>query len=122
MNPQWSEKVSSDDFKLFEEVSSRSKYMLCPRGYGTTSYRLYEAFQYGAVPVYISDEFWLPYESTLDWDKLIVRITPDQLPNLKSILNGYDDRWETMIAYATEVYEEFFSFEGVAAKIMFGDV
>jgi len=34
-----------------------SKFALCPRGYGKTSFRIQEALQYGAIPVYISDEY-----------------------------------------------------------------
>lgn len=38
-------------------IMSQSKFVLCPRGYGKTSFRIMEALQYGAIPVYISDEF-----------------------------------------------------------------
>lgn len=43
------------------EIMARSKYALCPRGYGPSSFRICEAMQYNAVPVYISDEFIVPY-------------------------------------------------------------
>lgn len=38
------------------DILKRSKYVLCPRGKGPTSYRVQEALQYGAIPVYIKDE------------------------------------------------------------------
>lgn len=38
-------------------IMSQSKFALCPRGYGATSFRIQEALQYGAIPVYISDDF-----------------------------------------------------------------
>jgi hypothetical protein len=38
-------------------IMSMSKFALCPRGYGKTSFRIQEALQYGAIPIYISDEF-----------------------------------------------------------------
>lgn len=44
------------------EILARSKYALCPRGYGQSSFRIQESIQYGAVPVYISDEFVMPYD------------------------------------------------------------
>lgn len=37
-------------------VMARSVFALCPRGYGPTSFRICEALQYGAIPIYISDE------------------------------------------------------------------
>lgn len=47
--------------QLFCEVLARSKYVLCPRGYGVTSFRIQEALQYGAIPVYISDKHVIPH-------------------------------------------------------------
>lgn len=38
-------------------IMSMSKFVLCPRGYGKSSFRIQEALQYGAIPVYISDEY-----------------------------------------------------------------
>lgn len=43
------------------QIMARSKYALCPRGYGQSSFRIQEAIDMGAIPVYISDEFVLPY-------------------------------------------------------------
>ena len=118
MQSQWSETITDDRFNAFEKVSSRSQQVLCPRGYGPTSYRLYEAFQYGAVPVYISDRFWLPWEDEVRWDDLIVKITPNQTPEIKSMLDNYDDKREAMIEYASNIYEDYFSIEGVFNKIL----
>lgn len=47
--------------KDYCNVLARSKYALCPRGYGQSSFRIQEAIEFGAVPIYISDEFILPY-------------------------------------------------------------
>lgn len=43
------------------KIFARSKYVLCPRGYGLSSFRIQEAIDFGAIPVYISDEFIFPY-------------------------------------------------------------
>jgi hypothetical protein len=42
-------------------ILARSVFALCPRGYGPSSFRISEAIQYGAIPVYISDTFIKPY-------------------------------------------------------------
>jgi len=52
-------------------ILARSKYVLCPRGYGITSFRICEAVQYGCIPIYISDRFgyWnktLPVDTSND--------------------------------------------------------
>jgi len=57
--------ISTKDHKLKDycEILARSKYALCPRGYGQTSFRIQEAIDYGAIPVYISDDnYILPYD------------------------------------------------------------
>ena len=33
-----------------------SLFSLCPRGYGPTSFRLYESIQLGSIPVYIAED------------------------------------------------------------------
>ena len=50
-----------------------------------------------SIPVYISDEFWLPYSDKLDWDEFSVLITKDEIPQIYDILKGIDDdRYEEM--------------------------
>ena len=61
---------ASADTRRFVELMSRSVFALCPRGYGRTSYRMYEALQLGCIPVYIHDEPWLPYADELDWRRV----------------------------------------------------
>lgn len=43
------------------EIMARSKYVLGPRGYGFSSFRIAEALQYGAIPVVVTDHL-VPYE------------------------------------------------------------
>ena len=68
----WKPEVSKDQENLFFEYTSRSRFALCPRGYGATSYRLYEAMQLGAIPIYISDKHLLPWSDELTWSEFAV--------------------------------------------------
>ena len=44
---------------------SNTKFNLCPRGFGRTSYRMSEVIQMGRLPVYMFDDVpWLPYIGT----------------------------------------------------------
>tara|TARA_A100001515_G_scaffold144994_1_gene151201 strand:+ start:89 stop:958 length:870 start_codon:yes stop_codon:yes gene_type:complete len=118
MQPQWSEVVTADQFSLFEELSARSKFVLCPRGYAATSVRMYETFQYGAIPVYISDDFILPWEDEIDWSKLVVKVTVDQLPELEQILDSYsEEKWKDMVSYGESVYQKYFFLDSVVSII-----
>jgi hypothetical protein len=53
------------------EVYARSKTVLCPRGFGRTSYRLGEVLQMGLIPIYIYSDFpWLPYYDSINWSTI----------------------------------------------------
>lgn len=57
---RWTPEVSRNDVLEMFTALSKSQFALAPRGYGPTSYRLYEAMRLGVVPVYVSDVHWLP--------------------------------------------------------------
>lgn len=68
----WKPDVSKDQQSLFFDITARSRFTLCPRGYGATSYRLYESMQLGSIPVYISDKHLLPWSDVLNWDDFCI--------------------------------------------------
>jgi hypothetical protein len=68
----WSSRIPTFRVEQFGAALARSTYTLAPRGYGPTSYRLYEALRAGSVPVYVSDVHWLPYADEIDWDRLAI--------------------------------------------------
>lgn len=47
--------------KEYCNILARSVFALCPRGYGRSSFRIMESIQQGAIPVYVSDSYVLPY-------------------------------------------------------------
>lgn len=55
--------ISTKHHPLFEynKIIALSKYVLCPRGYGANSFRIQEAIDCSAIPIYISDQFIFPY-------------------------------------------------------------
>lgn len=75
----------------YAELLGRSKFVLCPRGHGTSSYRLYETMLAGRVPVVISDA-WQPPPS-VDWDLCSVRIAERELQRLPERLEALEPRW-----------------------------
>ena len=50
--------------KEYCKILARSVFALCPRGHGPTSFRIMEALQYGAIPVYISDKLIFPHHQS----------------------------------------------------------
>ena len=115
----WDIKVSEDKLNHFITVTNRSKFALCPRGYGKSSFRLYEAMQIGAVPVYVSDDHYLPWTDELDWNDFCVLVQQKDIPNLKNILSSIDDvKYNSMLNKAKQIYDTYFTLEGMTNNIL----
>jgi hypothetical protein len=114
------ENIDLNDLNLFLNKSLESYFVLCPRGWGPTSYRLYEAMQLNRVPVYISDIFWLPYENEIDWNSMCVFIKPEQINDLENILNEElkSGNYQKKIKYINEIYDRYFTFEKMFDRII----
>ena len=59
-----------------------SDYILCVRGAGNFSYRLYETLCCGRIPVFINTDCVLPYDFAIDWSKYCVWVEQTELPSL----------------------------------------
>ena len=87
----------SPDFEMrrerFRSVMGRSRFVLCPRGKGTSSIRLYEALAYGCVPVIISDDWVAPAGPT---GRASASAGPRATPRAHRDARGRDARWHEM--------------------------
>jgi len=91
-------------------ILNESMFALCPRGYGANSFRIAESVQYGAIPVYISDEFIVP--SWMNFEDFGVLIKSEDVGMIDEILQAIPI--ETVIEKQdrlSEAYENFYSFE-----------
>ena len=84
----------------YAELIGRSKFVLCPRGRGPTSFRLFETLMAGRVPVVISDD-WLP-PPRVDWDRCIVRVAERDVATIPVLLDGLEPRWPELVAAGRE--------------------
>lgn len=101
----------------FCSILSRSIFVLCPRGYGKTSFRICEALQYQAIPVYISDEFIIPGHK--DFNEYGVLIHSDQINEIDDILKSISvDQIVSKQEAGKRIYEEMFTFEGCKQLIL----
>ena len=80
----------------YKDILARSRYALCPRGTGPSTVRFWESLQAGAIPVLFSPEFWLP-EAGFDWDTATIRLTPNDIPHIDSILRSITQKQEAML-------------------------
>jgi hypothetical protein len=106
--------------RRFAETLYRSKFVLCPRGHGTASIRLFETLAAGRVPVVISDE-WVPPEG-MSWESISVRWPENAAPDdLLARLEELEPHAEEMGAAARSAFVEWFaesvSFDQVARRL-----
>lgn len=114
----WSIIVPENQFQIYKNVSLRSKFVFCPRGNAPASFRLYEAMQFSAIPIYFSDEYYLPYENKIDWNKLCIFSNPQNLKNtLNYIQNMTDNEYIDRVKYIHETYKNYFTLEATCKKI-----
>lgn len=57
-----------------------SDYIVCARGSGNFSYRLYETLCCGRIPVFIDTDCVLPYDFVIEWKKHCVWVEESELP------------------------------------------
>jgi hypothetical protein len=100
--------------KAYCDIMSRSIFALCPRGYGPTSFRIQEAIQYGAIPVYISDEFIEPYN--IDFNAYGLKIRNEEIQYLKGMLKIELEQGMTNLAAKSMKY--YYSYEGCKEMIL----
>jgi hypothetical protein len=103
--------------RRYADLMGRSRFVLCPRGNGTSSYRLFEAMQSGRVPVVISDA-WVPC-AAIPWDTCSLRVRERDVAHVFDICERHDQRWPEMASAARRVWEEWFGPRGLARLIAF---
>lgn len=81
----------SVNFEEYKNIINKSVFTLAPRGFGYTSFRLYEAILGNSIPIYIwDDKKVLPYSDELNWDDFCVVININQINELPNILKNVD--------------------------------
>jgi hypothetical protein len=93
--------------KRYAETVRRSKFVLCPRGTGTASFRLFETLAAGRVPVIISDD-WEPISGP-DWGSCSIRIAEKSVREIPRMLEEAEASWPAMAASAKHVWNGYFA-------------
>ena len=93
--------------RRYYEICLRSKFILCPRGAGPNSIRLFEALKLGIAPVILSDA-WVPCEGPR-WDEFAVFIPEQDVDQLPAILAGIEPTHWLRGELAQDAYRAFFA-------------
>jgi hypothetical protein len=82
-------------------------FVLCPRGGGTATFRLFEAMMLGRAPVIVSDQ-WVPPAGP-DWDRFSVRVAEKRVDSIPALLEAREHEAADMGRAAREAWIEWFS-------------
>lgn len=115
----WTPEVNSTLQNIFIETTINSKFALSPRGYGRSSFRFFECFQLGTIPIYIwNDINWLPFQNIINYNNLCIVIHISELNKLHSILLSItEDKYNNMLAYYQTI-KYLFTLEGMYNQII----
>jgi exostosin family protein len=116
--PFWAN-TGSEELRGFKqqyaETLRASRFVLCPRGIGTSSFRLFETMHSGRVPVILSDA-WVPPKG-IDWQACALRVAEKDIARLPEICLAALPRWEGMAREAYQVWQQWFSPVGMGALV-----
>jgi len=115
----WTPEVGEHAQKVFIETTLNSRFAFAPRGYGRSSFRFFECFQLGTIPIYIwNDMNWLPFQEKIDYAKLCIVLHVSELDILESILETIDEnKYQEMLKYYDEI-KYLFELEGMSNEII----
>ena len=85
----WEHDQKVNHVKKYLNRISQSKFVFCPRGIGSSSFRLYEAMSVGSVPIAI-DMVAYPFETQCNWDNMCFRGNWNDLDDMISQASNLD--------------------------------
>ena len=115
----WTPAVNVINQNKFIELTINSKFALAPRGYGRNSFRFFECFLLGTIPIYIwNDVDWLPFKDIIDYSKLCIVMNINDIHNLeRKLLSITEDEYNNMFQYYQTI-KHLFTLEGMYEQII----
>ena len=102
--------LTPEDYeRRFADSVKSSAFILCPRGGGPSSFRLFEAMMLGRAPVIVSDQ-WVPPTGP-DWDSFSVRVKQDEVHTIPDVLEARASEASRMGEAARAAWLDWFSEE-----------
>ncbi len=91
----------------FVRSIANSKFVICPRGTGPASLRVFEVLRAGRVPVVVADD-WLPPRGP-DWESCALFVRESDVGELPDLLRRNEHRAEEMASEALRVHNDWFA-------------
>lgn len=106
-------------FQEYKNLLNTSVFTLAPRGYGYTSFRIYEAILAGSIPIYIwQNKKVLPFEDILHWEEFSIIIEENEIKNLPEIMKKCDiQKMQKKIQEVRQYFNFDYTFKYIKSKI-----
>ena len=116
----WTPDVNKNLQSIFINTTLNSKFAFAPRGYGRSSFRFFECFQLGTIPIYVwNDKNWLPFQNIIDYDQLCINMHVSEIGNLEAKLLSIDEtKYESMFEYYGKI-KHLFQLDGMTTQIIY---
>jgi len=115
----WTPNVHRNLQNIFIEKTVNSKFALAPRGYGRSSFRFFEIFQLGTIPIYIWDDInWLPFQNIIDYDKLCIVVHVSKLHVLENQISSINEEQYSNMWKYYDTIKHLFTLKGMTETII----
>lgn len=104
------------ELEFYDNMLS-SNYIICIRGAGNFSVRLYETLAMGRIPVFINTDCILPLPKAIDWKKHVVWIEYNELHKLEEKINTFhnnltEEEFRALQFSNRKLWEEYLNLKG----------
>jgi hypothetical protein len=96
-----------DFLETYAQLLGQSRFILCPRGFGVSSIRIFETMSVGRVPVIISDA-WQPSPG-VPWQEFSVTVPERDVSNIPIVLGKLESKAQVMGQLARQVFDTHFA-------------
>jgi hypothetical protein len=103
-------------FRSYASALQRSKFVVCPRGRGPSSIRLFEALQVGRCPVIVSDEWLAP--PFVDWEGCSIKVSESRVHELPALLREREGDADALGRAARRAWERHYAPERRLATLV----
>ena len=101
--------METTHYDEYINIMNRSKFGLCPRGYGYTSFRIFETIMCETIPIYIwENNITLPMNDEIEWSKICIIINSNELDKIPNLIENFD--CDNALKIINNIKYKFFNF------------
>ena len=73
----------------------------------------------GGIPIYISDEFWLPFADEIDWEKAALLVKDTKIETIPKLVDDLIEsgEYKNYQEYGKMVYDKYLTWDGTLNQI-----